>query len=282
MEVNKHRSWFVGSRLAALLAPLTLAGCMTSGQGKILRADVDKLTERMSAMETRDKEINEQVARLKTVLDEATALLGRNSADLGTKVDRNGTDIDALTGKLEEAQHLAGELQKQIAEDRVRLAAMEQVQSRMAQDQQKVIDRVAPTIPEDKETLWKEANARLTGGMREDARRFFRSFVQRFPDDARAPQAQLQVGLTFVQELKHANAVAEFTTVMTRFSKAPEVAEAMWQLGSSYVALKYCTDAKAIFQDLAKRYPKSPRAAQVKDRLRELTKISKDKLLCTS
>jgi TolA-binding protein len=106
--------------------------------------------------------------------------------------------------------------------------------------------------------------------------------VQRFPDDPRAPQAQLQVGLTFAQELKHANAVAEFTAVMTRFSKAPEVAEAMWQLGSSYSALKYCTDAKAIFQDLAKRYPKSPRAPQVKERLRELTKMSKDKSLCTS
>ncbi len=243
---------------------------------------MDKLSERMEVMERRDKEINEQVARLKAVLDEATALLSRNSADLGTKVARNESDLAAITGKIEEAGYLAGELQKQIAEDRARLAAMEQTQSRLVQDQQKVIERVAPTIPEDKESLWKEANARLASGMREDARRFLRAFVQRFPDDPRAPQAQLQVGLTFAQELKHANAVAEYTAVMSRFPKAPEVAEAMWQLGTSYVALKYCTDAKAIFQDLAKRYPRSPRATQVKSRIRELTKMSRDKLLCTS
>lgn len=276
MAINKHRSWFVSSRLAALLAPLTLAGCMTSGQGKLLRADVDALTERMSAMERRDKEINEQVARLKSVLDEATALLGRNSADLGTKVDRNGNDIAALTGRLEEAQHLAGDLQKQIAEHQVRLAAMEQAQ----QEQQKAAERSA--IPTDKETLWKEANARFAGGQRDDARRFFRSFLQRFADDPRAAQAQLQVGISFAQELKHASALIEFSAVVNRFPKAPEAAEAMWQLGMSDIALKFCTDAKAILQDLAKRYPKSPRAEQAKDRLRDLTKMSKDKLLCTS
>jgi hypothetical protein len=33
---------------------------------------------------------------------------------------------------------------------------------------------------------------------------------------------------------------------------------------------------------LAKRYPTSPRAAQVKDRLRDIQKISRNKDLCTS
>jgi TolA-binding protein len=56
----------------------------------------------------------------------------------------------------------------------------------------------------------------------------------------------------------------------------------MWQLAESFVVLKFCGDAKAMYQDLAKRYPKSPRATQVKDRLREVQKIAKDKNLCTS
>jgi TolA-binding protein len=95
-------------------------------------------------------------------------------------------------------------------------------------------------------------------------------------------QAQLQVGQSFAQEFKHGLAVAEYLAVMSRFSRSPEVPEAMWQLGESYVAMKYCTDAKAIFLDLSKRYPKSPRAAQVKDRLRDIQKIARNKDLCTS
>jgi outer membrane protein assembly factor BamD (BamD/ComL family) len=193
------------------------------------------------------------MARLRKVLDEATGLLARNSADLGSKVARNESDIAALAGKLEEAKHLLDELQR-------RLAALEQAQQKTTQEQQKIIERVAPSMPEDKEALWKEAQNRLAGGMREEARRFLRAFIQRFPTDPRASQAQLQVGQSFAQELKHGLA----------------------QLGESYVAMKYCTDAKAIFLDLSKRYPKSPRAPQVKERLRDIQKIARNKDLCTS
>ena len=267
----------VNATAGCTLAVVLMSGClMTTDQGDKLRDDISQLSKRMEAIETR---INDQMARLRKVLDEATGLLERNSADLGTKVAHNESDIAALTGKLEEAKYLLDELQKQVA---TRLAAMEQTQQKTTQEQQKIIERVAPSMPEDKEALWKESQNRLAGGMREDARRFLRAFIQRFPNDPRAPQAELQVGQSFAQEFKHALAVAEYQAVMSRFGRSPEVPEAMWLLGESYVAMKYCTDAKAIFLDLSKRYPKSPRAAQVKDRLRYIQKIARNKDLCTS
>jgi TolA-binding protein len=260
-----------------LLAVVLVSGClMTTDQGDKIRDDISRLSKRMEAIEI---STNDQMARLRKVLDEATGLLERNSADLGTKVARNESDIAALAGKLEEARHILDELQKQLA---TRLAALEESQQKTSQAQQKIIERVAPSMPEDKEALWKEAQNRLAGGMREDARRFLRSFIQRFPNDPRAPQAELQVGQSFAQEFKHALAVAEYQAVMSRFGRSPEVPEAMWLLGESYVAMKYCTDAKAIFLDLSKRYPKSPRAPQVKERLRDIQKIAHNKDLCTS
>jgi TolA-binding protein len=252
-----------------------LAGCVTTGEGDKMRADIGRLRERLDAMEVRDRDITEKVVQLRKVLDQATALLGRNSADLGARVAKHEADIEALTGKVEEAKYLVGELQKQVTAASSKVGAIEQTQ-------QRIVDRVAPTMPEDKETLWKEAQRRLAEGQREDGRRFLRSFIQRFPDDARAPQAQLMVGITFVQELKHSNAVAEFSNLIQRFPRSPEVPEAMWQLAESFVVLKFCGDAKAMYQDLAKRYPKSPRAPQVKARLQDLNKRLRDKNLCTS
>jgi len=240
-----------------------------------MNADINLLRERLDTMEVRDKDINEKVAQLRVVLDQATALLGRNSADLGARVAKNETDIAAMTGKIEEAKYLVGELQKQVAQ-----AA--QAQQQLQANQQRIVERVAPTMPEDKESLWQEAQRRLSEGQREEARRFLRSFVQRFPSDPRAAQAQLQVGISFIQELKHSNAAAEFSNLIQRFPRAPEVPEAMWQLAESFVVLKFCSDAKAMYQDLAKRYPKSPRASQVKARLREVNKIAKNKKFCTS
>jgi len=244
--------------------------------------DIAQLRKRLDTMEVRDKDINEKVVQLRKVLDEATALLGRNSADLGARVAKNEADIAAMTGKIEEAKYLVGELQKQVNLATTKVAVVEQTQQQLQSTQQRIVDRVAPTIPEDKETLWKEAQRRLSEGQREDARRFLRSFIQRFPDDARAPQAQLQVGVTFIQELKHQNGAAEFSSLIQRFPRAPEVPEAMWQLAEAFVALKFCSDAKAMYQDLAKRYPRSPRAELVKGRLHDIQRIAKDKDRCTS
>jgi TolA-binding protein len=267
----------VGVRLPAALALLgvSLAGCVTSGEGDRMKQDIAQLRQRLDTMEVRDRDINQKVAQLRSVLDEATALLGRNSADLGARVAKNETDIAAMTGKVEEAKYLVTELQKQVSSASSTLGQLQQ-------NQQRIVDRVAPTIPDDKETLWKEAQRRLADGQREDARRFLRSFIQRFPEDPRAPQGLLQIGMSFVQELKHSNAVAEFSNLIQRFPRAPEVPEAMWQLAESFVVLKFCGDAKAMYQDLAKRYPKSPRAHQTKERLHNLQKIAHDKSQCTS
>jgi TolA-binding protein len=258
-----------------LLGGLALVGCVTSGEGAAMRSDIAKLREQIEAMERRDVEANEQVARLRKILDEATALLTRNSADVGARVNKHEGDIAALTGRLEEAQHILDQLQKQATANDGRLAALEQTQA-------KIVDRVAPAMPEDKEGLWREAQSRMQQGSREDARRFYRAFLQRFPQDPRAAEAQLQIGRSFQVEGKHTQAAGEFQKVIEAHPKAPEVPEAMFLLGASFVDLKFCSDARELFADLAKRFPRSPRAAEARARVKDLQRIAKDKRLCTS
>jgi len=260
-------------RLALLLAGL--GACVTSGEGEKMQRDIDRLKQRVDAMDRRDAEINEQVARLRKVLDQATALLSRNSADIGSRVDKNTADLAAASGQIEEAKHSLDELQRKLTDQNGRLAQLEQTQS-------KIVDRVAPTIPEDKETLWKEAQTRLAGGMRDDARRFLNSFIQRFPQDPRAPQALILVGQSYATEGKHQLAAGAFGKVLDTFPKAAEVPDAMWFMGQSYAELKFCSDSIAILNDLVKRFPKSARVNDAKTKLRELHKIQKDKKFCTS
>jgi len=262
-------------RTACLLGVLALASCVTSSRGDKMESDITRLRERLDAMEVRDRDMTEKVAQLRKVLDQATALLGRNSADLGARVAKHEADLEAMTGKIEEAKHLLAELQKQVQQASTTVAGL-------ASTQERIVNRVAPTIPDDKESLWREAQKRLSEGHREDGRRFLRAFIQRFPSDPRAPQAQLQVGITYVQELKHSNAVAEFSNLIQRFPKSAEVPEAMWQLAEAFVVLKFCGDAKAMYQDLARRYPRHPRASQAKKRMREVQKMRRNKNLCTS
>jgi TolA-binding protein len=262
------------SLVAVALVVLTGA-CVTSGEGDRMRSDINRLRERVDKMDERDAEINEQVARLRSVLDKATELLQRNSADLGGKVAKTESDLAALTGQLEEARHLLEDLQKKVNEQTARLGGLETTQN-------KIVDKVAPSIPDDKESLWREAQHRMNSGLREDARRFFRAFIQRFPQDPRSPQAQIALGQMSAIEGKHTQAAAEFQKVLDAYRTSPEVPEAMWLLAQSFVELKFCSDAKVLLQDLEKRYPRSSRIKDVKVKLRELQKISRDKRLCTS
>jgi TolA-binding protein len=194
---------------------------------------------------------------------------------VGARVQKTEMDLGAINGKLEEAKHLVELVQKKQSEDEGRLAALEQGQA-------KIVDRVAPAMAEDREALWKQAQERLAGGMREDSRRFFRGFVQRFPQDPRAPQAHLEIGRSYALEGKHTQAVPEYQRVMEGFPKSPEVAEAMWQMAQSYVELKFCTDARALLQDMLRRYPRSTRANDARNRMRDLQRMLKDKRACSS
>jgi len=269
----------VGAR-ATWLTTLTLAlgalastpACMTSGEGEKMQAEVADLRARLDDIDKRDKEYKEQVVRLKKVLDEATSLLTRNSADVGAKAAKAEQDIAALQGRIEEMSH-AQELQaRQLADENnrleTRLATLEQTSS-------KIVDRVAPVMPDDKEQLWQQAGARLAGGQRDEGRRFYRVFIQRFPADPRAAQAYLAIGMSFVQESKFPNAAAEFQKVLDTFPKAPEVPEAMWQLSHAFVELHFCTDARSLLGDLLKRYPKSSRALDAKTELKSIAKLPK-------
>jgi TolA-binding protein len=265
---------------AAALFSLTLGGmpaCVTTSEGEKMRADISALKTRLDEIDKRDAEYKEQVLRLRKVLDQATALLTRNSADVGAKAAKAEQDIAALQGRIEELAH-ANDLQnRQEADERnrleTRLASLEQTQT-------KIVDKVAPTLPDDKDQLWGQAGQRLASGQRDDGRRFYRVFIQRFPQDPRAPQAYMAIGMSFMQESKYPNAAAEFQKVMNAYGSSPEVPEAMWQLSLAFVQLHFCSDARALLTDLIKRYPKSPRAAEAKGELKNIAKLPKS--ACTS
>jgi TolA-binding protein len=250
---------------------------VTSSEGDKMRAEIDTLRARLDEIDKRDKEYKEQVVRLRKVLDEATRLLTRNSADVGAKAAKAEQDIAALQGRIEELSHTVDQETRQSTDDRnrldTRLAALEQTQT-------KIVDKVAPSLPDDREGLWTQAGQRLSSGQRDEGRRFYRVFIQRFPQDPRSAQAYLAIGMSFVQEGKYPNAAAEFQKLISSYPTSPEVPEAMWQLSLAFVQLHFCTDAKALLTDLTKRYPKSPRAAEARNELKTIAKLPR--AACTS
>src|SRR5579862_7890464 len=95
-------SWLVLTALGLGMAP---AACVTSGEGEKMNAQIAELRKRLDDIDKRDADYKEQVARLRKVLDQATALLTRNSADVGAKAAKSEQDIQAIQGRIEELAH---------------------------------------------------------------------------------------------------------------------------------------------------------------------------------
>src|SRR5215831_11575888 len=121
----------------AVLALATMGGpaCVTTKEGDKMRSDIADLRQRLDDIDKRDKEYKEQVVRLKKVLDEATSLLTRNSADVGAKAQKAEQDIAAIQGRLEEMTHASEVAARQAADEHnrfeTRLSGLEQTQTKI-------------------------------------------------------------------------------------------------------------------------------------------------------
>jgi chromosome segregation ATPase len=103
------------SRLVTLALLGATCGCMfftTKDEGHQLKTNLDKLRAQVDDMNLREQELRKatadakaQVAKLREVLDQATNLVQRNSADLGVQVQKLQTDLAGLIGKTEEISH---------------------------------------------------------------------------------------------------------------------------------------------------------------------------------
>lgn len=265
--------------LTLALVSLLGAGCATKGDVQAVATQNTRLRSDLKAMEDRYADATKSMDGLRQVVDEANALLSRNSADLGSKFEQQTQEIALLKGKLEEAHHAIQALEKKL-EDQA-----SQVVDRVAvleQNQQKIVDKVAPTMPTDAAGLWTAAQEFQKSGERPQMRRYLNELLKGFPMDARAPAARLAIGKSFADENNHRQAAGHYQKLLDDFPKSPEVAEAMYLLGVSFVELKFCTDAQSIFIDVTRRFKASPHAKNAATQARAVRKLLDDKTRCTS
>lgn len=266
-------------RVLAIALATSLAGCMTTSEGNKLRAEIVDLKSRM---DKRESDTAAQVTKLNEAIDNATKLLGQGSANLGARVDGLESKMSELTGTLAEAKHLAEELKKSFDDYRSAQGA------RIAELEARV-DKVAAGPPkpagppEDKAALFEEAYKKLLASDHAGARQYFQLYVQKFPDDERADNAQFWVAETYFSQRDFGRAIGEYQKVLDKYGKGDVVDDAYFKLGMSAAEMKWCTDAAAYLRDgLIKKFPKSPLVPDAKAKLKELEKNAKNKKLCTS
>ena len=265
------------------LASIMLGGCfafVTKEEGRELKQQLEEVKGLSAKNEVRAaelaKQMDAQLRRLKQVVDEATKVVTRNSADVGQTAEKLQTDLGQMQGRLDDLQHAQDALTKQFQDYRASSdTKLEQLTNTMTAAK-------APPLPETPDALFAEGEKKLAAMQWVDARRLFDAFVNRYPTDPRAAKAQYDIGEAYGGEKRYANAIGAYVKVIDNFPKAEIVPDAMFKNGLAFYQLKYCSDAKVYFQELLRRYPKTTWKKDAADQLKNLARDAKNKNVCAS
>lgn len=242
--------------LARLATPLLLSlvlapGCLAlkvdqdeiAGEVGKLRKEVALSQETLARASSLSDELDKKLAELEEVLRS-------NQAGLGVRVDQLEGEVQALSGKVEDADNRASAVEKELAEVRSDLDA------RLKQLEEKLNE--ATNIPESKTELFAEADRQFKAKKYKNARRLWRTYESRYPEDNKLAEVKFNIGLTYFSERDYKAALGEFYNVIQESGDSPIVPDALYYSGLAFAKLGQCENAIAYFDALGQKKTKAP------------------------
>jgi len=259
-----------------LLGPL--GGCFwttTKSEGRALRKDVDAL---QSKVAEKEQALDAQINQLKKVLEDATKLLKRNSADLGLEVEQLRNEVRATNGQGSTVSSQIADLRAAFdaykKQEDARLAALEQ---RIAQ-----LESGKPAANSSPEDLWRLGSAAFEAAKYNDAIEIFRRLTQSFPSHERADDALYFRGQAYTNLKDWERAIGAYQQLVDKYPDGSFTDDGLYFAALAAQQLKQCNEARTYLNVIKTKYPKSNVAKQASDLDAAIKKDLKNKAKCAS
>jgi tol-pal system protein YbgF len=282
--VNKLVRFSIGratlrsSALASALLCSLLGGCFwvtTKSEGEQLRKELTLVQGRLDAKE---KTLDDQIAQLQKVLEDATKLLKRNSADIGADVESLRGDVRTANGLVTAINNSMTELKQSFDTYRkgndARLDALEQ---RLVQ-----IESGKATASSSPEELWKLGTTAFEAARYNDAIEVFKRLTQTFPTHDRADDAVYFRGQAYTNLKDWDHAIGVYQQLYDKYPDSSLADDGLYFAAVAAQQLKNCTEARTYLDLVKKKYPKSNVTRQVDELDKALKKDVKNKAKCAS
>lgn len=254
------------------LGLLLLQGCWTTKEdGDALKRDVEQLKKELA---NNAQAAKEERLKLQKVMEQATSLLTRNSADVGASVERMQAKLDRMSGDVEENKERVKAIEEKFNDFQAKVDVKLEGLSGQSQG-----NTNAP-VPEDKDALFKQAQEKFAAGDHQETRRLLRHFTTRYGDDKRMDEAQLMLGESYFAEEKYAPAIVEYKKLVEQYKDSPKVSDALFKIGMCFYQLKFCSDAELFLSQMLKVSPNHSQAARAKKVLGLIKQYRKNRNIC--
>lgn len=232
------------------------------------------MEKRVADLEAQKAELAEQQARdredrdtIRKELVDATDALRRGGANLGADVGALKTDVARLRGTDEE-------LAFGVARNRQDIEAIKKtLDERLGAP----VVQLPDGVTDDRDALFKAGRDAFDKGDDPMARGALRRFVETFPDEPRAAEAQYLIGETFFRSGQFGQAVREFQVVHDRYRgrEGAPVGKALLRIAEALLKQGDCRKAVGVYQlavDLDKKAPEADKARKMLTTLKKTCK----------
>jgi TolA-binding protein len=264
-------------RIAAMAAALS-SGCFwvtTKSEGEQLRKDVTLVQGRLDAKE---KTLDGQIAELQKVLDDATKVLKRNSADIGADVESLRNDVRTANGLVTAINNSITELKT--AFDTYRKgndARMDAIEQRVVQ-----IESGKATANSTPEELWKLGSAAFEAQRYNEAIDLFKRLTQTFPTNDRADDAVYFRGQAYTNLKDWDHAIGVYQQLYDKYPDSSLADDGLYFAALAAQQLKNCTEARTYLGLVKQKYARSNVIKQSNELDAAIKKDLKNKAKCTS
>lgn len=266
---------------------LSLSACWVPiEQGRAMEADIVRLKADMSDQRRlaeenatraeRDRALAAQEqARLEAKTQEVTQALEqinhlsrKTGADLSVELADALGEIARLRGLIEEVQARQATMEETSQTLRDELdkrpeASQEQAKNTTAQPP-------PAALPTGKEDFYAFAREKLENKEHPEARRLFAEFLQKWPKDALAANAQYWIAESFYAEKKYREAILDFRKVNEKYPKSDKAPDSLLKIGYSFAALGLKDEARLFLDEVIRAHPKSQAAKLAQAKKTEL------------
>ncbi len=275
--------------LVAAFFGLALSACYPKGAGERLAREAEererRLAELEEGMEGQRAQMREALAaaeakmqELEQVLQRATDVVTRNSADLGAEVRRLQEQLQILEGQIAELRNELTSTQQALAQQQQQL---EQRIDQMARRAGVDLALDESEIPSDRASHYAAAEQALRAGEHSKARALYRAYVQRYPNDDRADNAQYAIGRSYLEQRQPARALAAFRRIVSDYRNGDVFDQTLLDMADAFYQLHACTDARSALEALIQRArPRSSLGRQARAKLRRVRNAPRG--YCTS
>jgi tol-pal system protein YbgF len=270
-------------RPALLIATLLAYGCVTSSDLEKLQSQISDIQDQVAQLK-RTASSKEEVQNVNAKIAEQTQTLLKSNATLVAKVadiedkmnnatgsnEQTNYKLDRMAQQLTQAQHDVEEL-KVAARAAAAVPAPAPAGAQPAPAQ---MSEMTVTSPPESGTnpmeTYQAAYRDYQKGNYDLAMAGFREFIEKNPNSEYADNAAYWVGESLFSQKKYAEAIQQFDSVVSRYSRSDKVPGALLKKGYAYIAIGDRSRGIVQLQYVVHEHPSAPEAALARQKLKQL------------